>query len=107
MQFNVVFLATAVVASASVAMSTTVTGWAGADCTGSSHTYTVKAPECLSLGSGSVKSFSYAGVPHEIKFYLSGGGHDSCTNGAYLVLGSGSGCGTAPAGYNWESVEVL
>ena len=34
MQFNIVFIATALLASASLAMSATITGFAGADCTG-------------------------------------------------------------------------
>ncbi|KAJ7101892.1 hypothetical protein C8R44DRAFT_887691 [Mycena epipterygia] len=107
MQFNVVFLTTALLASASLAMSATITGFAGADCTGTKgESFKVKSGECFSLGGGSTKSISYSGVPSEIKFYISGGGHNSCTNGASLVRGSGSGCGTAPAGHNWESVEV-
>jgi hypothetical protein len=108
MQFNVVFIATALLASASLAMSATITGFVGADCTGSvSFSSSVPSGECLTLGSGSTKSISYSGVPSEIEFFISGGGHDSCTNGASLVLGGGSGCGTAPAGVNWESVAVF
>jgi len=99
MQFNVVFIATALLASASLAMSATIIGFAGADCTGS-QTPTAQAPVgvCETLGSGSVKSIRYSGVPNRIEFYISGGAHDNCTNGPTLVLGSGSGCATAPAG---------
>ncbi|KAF7343675.1 hypothetical protein MSAN_01947300 [Mycena sanguinolenta] len=108
MQFSVVFVATALVTSASLAMSATITGFAGADCTGSVvFSNGASSGECLTLGGGSVKSVSYSGVPSEIEFFISGGGHDSCTNGAELVRGGGSGCGTAPAGVNWESVAVF
>ncbi|KAF8956895.1 hypothetical protein BDZ97DRAFT_1849282 [Flammula alnicola] len=108
MQFNVVFIATALLASASLAMSATVTGFAGAGCTGTKgQSFQVPSGECFSLGSGSTKSFSYSGVPSEIEFYVSGGGHDSCTNGPSLVLGGGSGCATAPTGFNWESLAVF
>ncbi|PPQ97488.1 hypothetical protein CVT26_002717 [Gymnopilus dilepis] len=108
MQFNVVFIATALLASASLALSATVTLFAGAGCTGAQEgSFNVPSGECLSLGSGSVKSMGYSGVPSEIEFFISGGGHDSCTNGAQLVLGGGSGCGTAPAGVNFESVAVF
>ncbi|KAF8873667.1 hypothetical protein CPB84DRAFT_1798202 [Gymnopilus junonius] len=108
MQFNVVFIATALLASASLAMSATVTLFAGAGCTGSNEgSFSVPSGECLSLGSGSVKSISFSGVPSEIEFFISGGGHDSCTNGASAVFGGGSGCATAPAGVNWESLAVF
>jgi hypothetical protein len=99
MQFNIVFIATALLASASLAMSATITGFAGAGCTGTQgESFDVPSGECFTLGSGSTKSISYSGVPSRIEFYISGGLHDSCTNGASLVLGGGSGCGTAPAG---------
>ncbi|KAF9471577.1 hypothetical protein BDN70DRAFT_901238 [Pholiota conissans] len=106
MQFNFIFVAT-VLAAASQAMAATVTGFAGADCTGSNvASGSGGAGTCLTLGSASVKSISYSGVPNQIQFFISGGGHDSCTNGAQLTLGGGSGCGTAPAGVNWESVLI-
>ena len=99
MQFNIIFIATALLASASLAMSATITGFAGADCTGTKgESFAVSSRECFSLGGGSTKSISYSGVPSSIAFYISGGLHDSCTNGSSLVLGGGSGCGTAPAG---------
>ncbi|KAF8887883.1 hypothetical protein CPB84DRAFT_1964350 [Gymnopilus junonius] len=108
MQFNIVFVATALLASASLAMSATITLFAGASCTGANEgSFSVPSGECLSLGSSSVKSMSYSGVPSEVEFFISGGGHDSCTNGASLTLGGGSGCATAPTGVNWESVAVL
>ncbi|KAJ6514207.1 hypothetical protein C8R47DRAFT_1206585 [Mycena vitilis] len=108
MQFNVAFIATALLASASLAMSATITGFAGADCSGTQgQSFNVPAGECFTLGGGSTKSISYSGVPSQIQFYISGGGHDACTNGASLTLGGGSGCATAPAGVNWESVAVF
>jgi len=99
MQFNVFFVATALIASASLAMSATVTGFAGADCTGSQgQSFDVPSRVCFTLGGGSVKSIRYSGVPSQIQFYISGGGHDACTNGSSLTRGGGSGCATAPAG---------
>ena len=99
MQFNFVFVYTALLASASLVMSATITSFAGADCTGSVETEnTVGANTCLTLGSSSAKSISYSGVPSEIQFFVSGGQHDSCTNGPQLTLGGGSGCATAPTG---------
>ena len=99
MQFNIVFIATALLASTSLAMSATITGFAGADCTGTKgQSFEVPSGECFTLGAGSTKSISYSGVPSRIEFYISGGGHDSCTHGASLVLGGGSGCATAPTG---------
>ena len=99
MQFNIVFIATALLASASLAMSATITGFAGAGCTGTKgESFNVPSRECFTLGGGSTKSINYSGVPSETEFYISGGRHDSCTNGASLVFGGGSGCATAPAG---------
>ncbi|KAF9477075.1 hypothetical protein BDN70DRAFT_881560 [Pholiota conissans] len=108
MQFNVTFIAAALLASASMAMSATIVGFAGADCTGAQvFSSGASSGLCLTLGGGSVKSISYSGVPSSIQFYISGGGHDSCTNGSSLTRGGGSGCATAPAGVNWESVAVF
>ena len=103
MQLNIAFIATAILASASLALSATVTAFDGADCTGTqgkSFTTTIifSPPICFSLEGGSAKSFSYSGVTNEIEFFISGGGHDFCTNGSQLTLGSGAGCATAPAG---------
>ncbi|KAJ7858409.1 hypothetical protein B0H14DRAFT_3447324 [Mycena olivaceomarginata] len=107
MQFNVVFITTAILASASLAMSATVTGFSGAGCTGTKgKSFSVPAGECFTLGAGSTKSIKYSGVPKGIKLFISGGGHDACTNGATTSRGGGSGCATAPAGVNWESVSV-
>ena len=99
MQFNVVFIATTLLASASLAMSATIIGFDGANCDGNQvFNNGASSGECLTLGGGSVKSISYSGVPSQIQFYVSGGGHDSCTNGDQLTLGGGSGCATAPDG---------
>ncbi|KAH9478956.1 hypothetical protein JR316_0009419 [Psilocybe cubensis] len=94
-------------ACASAAMSATITGFAGADCTGSQvASGSGGSNTCLTLGSASVRSISYSGVPSSIEFYISGGGHDSCTHGSQLTRGAGSGCATAPTGVNWESVLI-
>ena len=99
MQLNIVFIATALLASASLAMSATITGFAGADCSGTQgESFNLSPPVCFSLGGGSTRSVSYSGVPDQIQFFISGGGHDSCTNGSQLTLGGGSGCATAPDG---------
>jgi hypothetical protein len=101
MQFNVAFVTAALLASASPAMSATITFFTGAGCTGSTvgGSLTVSGTECVFLtNGGSGKSIRYSGVNSQIQFFLSGGQHDVCTNGANLVLGGGSGCGTAPAG---------
>ncbi|PPQ70587.1 hypothetical protein CVT25_012009 [Psilocybe cyanescens] len=108
MKFNVFVIASALLASASMAMSATITGFAGADCTGNKgKSFNVPANECFSYGADSFKSIKYSGVPNQIKFFISGGHHDSCTHGANLTRGGGSGCATAPAGVNWESVSVF
>jgi len=98
MQFNVVFVATALLASASLAMSARITIFDGADCTGNQASTEVPSGFCGTLGSGSRRSIGYSGVPSQIQFFISGGGHDNCSNGATLVRGGGSGCATAPAG---------
>jgi len=105
MQLNVVFIATAVLASASLGMSqTTVTLFDGADCTGNESNFNLQTPFCLSLGTGSTKSIAYTNVVNDIEFFVNDDNHNSCTNGPQTIFGSGSGCGTAPDGFNWESV---
>ena len=99
MQFNVAFVATALLVSAAPAMSVGITFFAGAGCTGSViASGNFGDNTCVTFGGNSGKSIGYSGVPSEIQFFVSGGGHDSCTNGAQLTLGGGSGCGTAPDG---------
>ncbi|KAF9471194.1 hypothetical protein BDN70DRAFT_888392 [Pholiota conissans] len=103
MQFNLVFLATALLASASVAMSATITGFAGPDCTGSlSNPLSIQPGECVSLG-GDFVSISYSGVPSKIGVFLG----DSCDNGADPFHLGPSGCVTAPAGFHWGCVFVV
>ncbi|KAF9471496.1 hypothetical protein BDN70DRAFT_901309 [Pholiota conissans] len=100
MQFKFVFVAAAF-AAASQAMAATITGFVGADCTGSTtNTVTGSAGECVTAGGGSVRSIKYSGVPNQIKFFISGGGHDNCSNGSQLTRGSGSGCANAPTGFS-------
>ena len=97
MQLKIVFI----LASASLGMSAVITGFAGADCTGTQgESSTLSTPGvCFTLGGDSTKSISYSGVPDQIQFFVSVGDHDSCFIGPpQLTLGSGSGCGTAPAG---------
>ena len=100
MHFNIAFVTTALLVFVSPAMSATFTFFDGAGCTGGNQgTISGGSADCYYLtNGGSSKSISYSGVPNEVSFYLSGGGHDICTNGAYLTLGGGSGCGTAPDG---------
>ena len=102
MQLNAALLATVLLACASSVMSAEITFFEGADCTGSiigGTGISVGTNVCAFLtNGGSGKSIGYSGVPNQIQFFLSGGGHDKCTNGAELTLGSGSGCGTAPDG---------
>ncbi|KAF9471578.1 hypothetical protein BDN70DRAFT_901239 [Pholiota conissans] len=107
MKFNAVFIISALLTATSQAMAFSMTGFVGADCTGSTtNTFTGSSAECVTAGSGSIKSFSFSGVPNQIQFFVSGGQHDNCSNGPQLTLGGGSGCATAPAGFNWESVFV-
>ena len=99
MQFKLAFVATALLISASPAMSATVQFWAGAGCTGTLIGTMDNAQDdsCIWVTSGgSGRSVGYSGT-NTIQFYISGGGHDDCTNGSQLTL-SGSGCSTAPDG---------
>ncbi|KAK7464995.1 hypothetical protein VKT23_006204 [Stygiomarasmius scandens] len=114
MQFNFVFVAVALLASASPAMSATLKWFAGAGCTGTviATSNGASSNQCISVtelvGSSvtaPVKSIQYSGVPKDISFYISGGQHDDCTNGSSLTR-QGSGCATAPTGVNWESVHL-
>ncbi|KAK7455828.1 hypothetical protein VKT23_010862 [Stygiomarasmius scandens] len=108
MQLNFIFVSTALLALASPAMSATLLWFSGADCTGSliATSNGASSGQCIFLtNGGSAKSIRYSGVPNEISFFISGGGHDKCTNGSSLTR-SGSGCATAPTGFNWESVRL-
>ncbi|KAJ6473734.1 hypothetical protein C8R45DRAFT_935849 [Mycena sanguinolenta] len=105
MHINVIFVATALLASASLAMSSQITGFAGADCTGSVvFSSGASSDECLTLGGGSVKSIGYSGVPSQIQFFESGGQHDSCTNGPQSPLALAT--PTAPHPASIHFVEI-
>ncbi|KAK7458024.1 hypothetical protein VKT23_009932 [Stygiomarasmius scandens] len=107
MQFKSTFISIALLALASPAMSATITGFAGAGCTGAIvATGSGSSGTCLTLGSGSVRSISFSGVTGTISFFESGGLHDNCSNGSQQTLGGPSGCSTAPTGFNWESVSL-
>ncbi|KAJ6484422.1 hypothetical protein C8R47DRAFT_1321508 [Mycena vitilis] len=105
MQFNVGFIVSALLVSSSPAMSVFVDCFSGADCTGDTVFGTgSNIPECLFFpGTDSAPSCQYMDVPNQIEFFVSGGGHDHCTNGPSLVRGAGSACVNAPPGFNWES----
>ncbi|KAF7327231.1 Membrane metallo-endopeptidase-like 1 [Mycena kentingensis (nom. inval.)] len=107
MQFKTLF--TAILVAATSANAATLQWFAGADCTGrligtSQNAETVSC--ILPINGGSARSIRYSGVPHQIQFFESGGQHDRCTNG-FQHSASGSGCSTAPTGFNWESVRVI
>ncbi|KAE9385297.1 hypothetical protein BT96DRAFT_601352 [Gymnopus androsaceus JB14] len=107
MQFNIRVVFITAVLAAAPALSASVTAFAGAGCTGTIVSTGSIGTGCLAFtNGGSARSWSYSGVPHSIAFYESGGGHDDCTNGAFETLGAGSGCATAPAGFNIESALV-
>ncbi|KAJ6478954.1 hypothetical protein C8R45DRAFT_933731 [Mycena sanguinolenta] len=100
MQFNIVCVVTALLASASLAISATITGWSGPDCTGNEgESSSVPLGECFNLDGSPAKSLNYSDVPNHIEFFFSAGGSDSCIIPA-LVLGPGSGCGTAPSEFS-------
>jgi hypothetical protein len=99
MQFKFAFITTALLVSASPAMSATLQWFDGAGCTGSviATSYNAGGGECIWLtNGGSARSISYSGT-NSIQFFISGGGHDICSNGSQLTS-SGSGCSTAPNG---------
>ncbi|KAF8344440.1 hypothetical protein F5887DRAFT_971201 [Amanita rubescens] len=107
MQFKFAFITTALVVSASPAMSATLQWFSGSGCSGSliATSDNAQSVSCIWLtNGGSARSISYSGT-NSIQFFISGGGHDQCSNGSQLTLG-GSGCSTAPDGVNWESVSV-
>ncbi|KAE9392242.1 hypothetical protein BT96DRAFT_979525 [Gymnopus androsaceus JB14] len=107
MQFNIRVVFITAVLAAAPALSASVTAFAGAGCTGSIVSSASIGTGCLVFtNGGSARSWSYSGVPHSIAFFESGGAHDGCTNGAFETLGAGSGCATAPAGFNIESASV-
>ncbi|KAF8221912.1 hypothetical protein L208DRAFT_1325374 [Tricholoma matsutake] len=101
MQFKFAFITTALLVSASLAMSATLQWFAGADCTGSviftSNNIKDESVACIFWANGvSARSISYSGTD-SIQFFISDGSHDGCSNGSQLTR-SGSGCATAPEG---------
>ncbi|KAF9471196.1 hypothetical protein BDN70DRAFT_926233 [Pholiota conissans] len=107
MQITTAFVTTFFLTTVSLATSATVTGFAGANCTGTEgQTFSVQPSECFTFENGAVKSISYSGVPNKIEFFIVTGAHSFCSTGA-TVFGSGSGCATAPDGDEWESVLVF
>ncbi|KAF5310065.1 hypothetical protein D9619_010317 [Psilocybe cf. subviscida] len=108
MQLKGFLLAAAIVFFSTGATAVDITLFDGANCGGGSPgTSSIGTNTCLTLATCSTKSVSYNGVPNQIQFFISGGGHDRCSNGPSLVLGPGSGCATAPDGVNWESFAVF
>ncbi|KAJ7616445.1 hypothetical protein FB45DRAFT_1063906 [Roridomyces roridus] len=106
MQFNVALIASAILAAASPVLGAEFQWWTGAGCTGTAVVTTTNLDPlvCFSIANGgSTKSISYSGVPNFIDFYKSGGGNDQCTNSVLFSFGPGSGCATAPDGFNLES----
>ncbi|KAJ7620396.1 hypothetical protein FB45DRAFT_930119 [Roridomyces roridus] len=106
MQLNIALIASAVLMAASPVLGANFVWFSGGGCTGSvvSTNDNVPTLDCIGLANGgSAKSISYSGVPSFVDFYKSGGGNDFCTNGATLSFGGGSGCATAPDGFNLES----
>ncbi|KAJ7094896.1 hypothetical protein C8R43DRAFT_1049432 [Mycena crocata] len=106
MQFNIAFIASALLVAAAPALGANFVWFSGANCGGSviASSPGVSAGDCVFLtNGGSAKSISYSGVPNHANFFKSGGTNDRCTNGATIVTGSGSGCATGPTGFNLES----
>ena len=103
MQLNVVFIATALLASASLAISVTVpvpvvTVFDGANCTGKGVILPLVLPDvCFGLGADTKRSIGYSNIPNEIQFFVSNG-VSPCTNPPQLIRNDGSGCATAPDG---------
>ncbi|KAF8882325.1 hypothetical protein CPB84DRAFT_1851301 [Gymnopilus junonius] len=101
MQFDIVFITTALLASASLAMSATVTLFSGPNCTGApGGNFTVPLQECFRFETNSTESASYSGVPNVIYFFITGRGHEDCLIGPQFLFNGPSGCATAPAGMN-------
>ncbi|KAK7013992.1 membrane metallo-endopeptidase-like 1 [Favolaschia claudopus] len=113
MQFNLAAIITAaIVAAAAPATAVTFQAFAGADCTGTvlATSNGASANECVFFtNAGSAKSISFSGIPSGDKgeFYKSGGANDVCTGSPSVVTGSGSGCASAPAGFNLESFQYV
>ncbi|KAF7319690.1 SET domain-containing protein [Mycena kentingensis (nom. inval.)] len=109
MQFT--SLITFVLATAAAANAATLEWFDGASCTGTRMQISANAGPgmCIWLANGgSARSIRYSDVPdgNVVRFYQSGGPHDVCSNG-HQAEETGSGCSTAPDGFNWESVALL
>ncbi|KAJ7627384.1 hypothetical protein FB45DRAFT_60254 [Roridomyces roridus] len=106
MQLNLALIMSAILAAASPALAANFQWFSGSACGGSvvATSDNVPANECVGLtNGGSAKSVSYSGVPGSASFFQSGGQHDFCTNGATILVSGGSGCATAPPGFNIQS----
>ncbi|KAJ7156406.1 hypothetical protein C8R46DRAFT_1115898 [Mycena filopes] len=108
MQFNLAFLTTALLVCAAPAMSATVVAFAGAGCTGAQlDSGSGGSGTCLTEGGASARSWSYSGVTNQIQFFQSGGQNDNCRGSPFTTRGAGSGCVTAPDGFNIESARIV
>ncbi|KAJ7624502.1 hypothetical protein FB45DRAFT_1060788 [Roridomyces roridus] len=90
MQFTLALLTSALLIAASRVLGADFTWFNGADCTGSivASSPGVVPNECVWLtNGGSAKSISWSGVPNGVRFYESGGSHDTCTTDAVIVVG--------------------
>ena len=99
MQYKFAFITTALLVSASPAMSATLKWYDGAGCGGSliGISENAQSVSCIwPTNGGSARSIFYEGT-RSIEFFVSGGSHDRCTNGPQSISG-GSGCATAPPG---------
>ncbi|KAL0067259.1 hypothetical protein AAF712_005655 [Marasmius tenuissimus] len=89
-------------------MSATFRWYSGSGCTGSliATSNGASSGQCVPLGGGrSAKSIRYDSVPNNAFFYRSGGPNDNC-RGSSSTTRRGSGCATAPDGFNWQSVRL-
>ena len=104
MHFNTAIISAVLFASASTAMSATVTFFGGPSCTGAIQTQnlTVGHQTCITdtLGGGLAQSVFYSGIlpGSSIEFFESGGKNNICDEPATLVLDESSGCQDSPAG---------
>ncbi|PPQ73854.1 hypothetical protein CVT24_012244 [Panaeolus cyanescens] len=101
MQFKIATAFTvAAVLSATPVMAATAQWFAGADCTGTllATSNNAQGAGCIFLTGGvTAKSIRFTNA-NLIRFFISGGQHDNCSNGPHVVLSTGSGCETAPPG---------
>jgi hypothetical protein len=102
MQLNVVFIATALLASASLGMSQIVVALFGDfDCNTDDPINMIESfsgPTCFDFEQEGTVSVAYNNVVNEIQLFVDDGGHVSCSNGAAATYYSGSGCANAPSG---------